>query len=91
MLINVKGEQANVPNTVGAASSFSEARTILLVHNGATARLVTVASENVNSATIGSLTMLGNTTQIIEKNNTDVVYVDAGATLKGTKVGYSIS
>ena len=35
--------------------------------------------------------MLGNTTQIIEKNNTDVVYVDAGATLKGTKVGYSIS
>ena len=91
MIINVKGEQANVPNTVGAASSFSEARTVLLVNNGNTARLVTVAENNSGISTIGSFIMLGNTTQIIEKNNTDVVYVDAGATVKGTKVGYSIS
>ena len=79
MLINVKGEQANVPNTVGAASSFSEARTVLLVNNGNTARLVTVAENNSGISTIGSFTLLGNTTQIIEKNNTDVVFVDAGA------------
>ena len=89
MLINVKGEQANVPNTVGAASSFSEARTVLLVNNGNTARLVTVAENNGGSATIGTFTILADTTELLEKNPSDVVFVNAGTDVLGAKVGFT--
>ena len=41
--ILVKGEQITVPNSVGAASSFSEATVVRLANPSANDRVVTVA------------------------------------------------
>ena len=87
--ILVKGTQANVPNTVGAASSFSEASVVRLVITTSDARLVTVAENNGGSATIGTFTILGSTSELLEKNPTDVVFVDSGTNVKGAKVGFT--
>ena len=87
--ILVKGTQANVPNTVGAASSFSEATVVRLVNTTSDARLVTVAENNGGSATVGTFTILGSTSELLEKNPTDVVFVDSGTNVKGAKEGFT--
>ena len=87
--ILVKGTQANVQNTGGAASSFSEATVVRLVNTTSDARLVTVAENNGGSATIGTFTILGSTSELLEKNPTDVVFVDSGTNVKGAKVGFT--
>ena len=87
--ILVKGTQANVPNTVGAASSFSEATVVRLVNTTSDARLVTVAENNGGSATIVTFKILGSTSELLEKNPTDVVFVDSGTNVKGAKVGFT--
>ena len=90
MLINVKGTQITVPNTVGAATSFSEATVVRLVNNsGSTGRTVTVASDNSGSTTIGTFSLLAGQTEIIEKKPTDVVYVGGGTDVKGTPIGFT--
>ena len=90
MLINVKGTQIAVPNTVGAASSFSEATVVRLVNTASTNRTVTVSSVNTNDGKIGTFTILGNTAEFVEKRPTDVVHVGGGTDVQGTKVGYTI-
>ena len=87
--ILVKGSQIVVPNTVRAATSFSEATVVRLSNPSTTDYLVTVAENNGGSATIGSFGLLANTTELLEKNPTDVVFVDSGSNVKGTKVGFT--
>ena len=91
MIINVKADQITVPNTVGAASSFSEASVVRLVNTAGTNRTVTVSSVNTGAGKIGTFTILGNTSVIIEKRPTDVVSVGGGTDVMGVKVGYNIS
>ena len=76
--ILVKGTQITVPNTVGAATSFSEATVVRLANPSANDRVVTVAENNGGSATIGTFTILADTTELLEKNPSDVVFVNAG-------------
>ena len=88
--ILVKGTQITVPNSVGAATSFSNATCVRLVNNSSsTGRVVTVAENNSGSATIGTFSLLGGQTEIIEKNPTDVVYVGGGTDVFGAKVGFT--
>ena len=87
--ILVKGTQINLPNTVGAASSFSEATVVRLVNTTTDARLVTVAEDNTGTTTIGTFTILGSASELVEKNPTNVVFVDAGTNVKGAKVGFT--
>ena len=87
--ILVKGTQINVPNTVGAASSFSEATVVRLVNTTTDARLVTVAEDNTGTTTIGTFTILGSASELVEKNPTNVVFVDSGTNVKGAKVGFT--
>ena len=87
--ILVKGTQINVPNTVSAASSFSEATVVRLVNTTTDARLVTVAEDNSGTTTIGTFTILGSASELVEKNPTNVVFVDAGTNVKGAKVGFT--
>ena len=48
----VKGTQITVPNSVGAATSFSNATCVRLVNNSSsTGRVVTVAEDNSGSTT----------------------------------------
>ena len=87
--ILVKGSQITVPNTVGAASSFSEATCVRLANPSATDYVVTVAETNSGSTTIGTFTLLGDTTELLEKNPTDVVFVNADTAVLGAKVGFT--
>ena len=87
--ILVKGTQINVPNTVGAASSFSEATVVRLVNTTTDARLVTVAEDNSGTTTIGTFTILGSASELVEKNPTNVVFVNSGTNVKGAKVGFT--
>ena len=88
--ILVKGTQITVPNTVGAATSFSNATCVRLVNSsGSTGRVVTVAENNGGSATIGTFTILADTTELLEKNPSDVVFVNAGTDVLGAKVGFT--
>ena len=87
--ILVKGSEIVVPNLVGAASSFSEATVVRLANPSTTDYVVTVATNNGGSGTIGTFTMLANTTELVEKNSTDVVFVNTGTDVLGAKVGYT--
>jgi len=87
--ILVKGTQITVPNTVGAASSFSEATVVRLANPSSNDRLVTVAESNSGISTIGTFTILADTTELLEKKPTDVVFVNAGTDVLGAKVGFT--
>ena len=87
--ILVKGTQITVPNTVGAATSFSEATVVRLANPSANDRVVTVAENNGGSATIGTFSLLAGQTEILEKNPTDVVYVGGGTDVVGAAVGFT--
>ena len=88
--ILVKGTQITVPNSVGAATSFSNATCVRLVNSsGSTGRVVTVAENNGGSATIGTFSLLAGQTEILEKNPTDVVFVGGGSDVSGAAVGFT--
>jgi len=88
--ILVKGTQITVPNSVGAATSFSNATCVRLVNSsGSTGRVVTVAENNGGSATIGTFSLLAGQTEILEKNPTDVVFVGGGTDVVGAAVGFT--
>ncbi len=84
----VKGTQIAVPNSVGAATSFSNATCVRLINNATSGgRTVTVAEDNSGSTTIGTFSLLSGQTEYLEKNPTDVVYVGGGTDCLGAKVG----
>ena len=87
--ILVKGVQITVPNTVGAASSFSEATVVRLVNTSSNNRIIAVLESNELSSAIGTFTILANTTELLEKNPTDVLYVNTGTDVLGAKVGFT--
>ena len=87
--ILVKGEQITVPNSVGAATSFSQATVVRLANPSTNDRVVTVAENNGGSATIGTFTLLANTSELVEKNPTDVVFVNTGTDVLGAQVGFT--
>ena len=86
----IKGTQITVPNSVGAATSFSNATCVRLVNNSSsTGRVVTIAEDNSGSTTIGTFSLLGGQSEIIEKKPTDVVFVGGGTDVFGAKVGFT--
>ena len=85
--LQIKGTQIVVPNSVGAATSFSNATCVRLVNNGSSGRTVTVAEDRSGSTTIGTFSLLSGQTEYLEKNPTDVVYVGGGTDCLGAKVG----
>jgi|TARA_E500000305_G_scaffold48828_1_gene38164 hypothetical protein len=87
--ILVKASEITVPNAVATASSFTEATVVRLANPSTTDYVVTIAENNGGSATIGTFTMLANTSELIEKNPTNVVFVNTGTDVKGTKVGFT--
>jgi len=86
----IKGTQITVPDSVGAATSFSNATCVRLVNSSnSTGRTVNIAENNSGSATIGTFSLLAGQTEILEKNPTDVVFVSGGTDVKGAKVGFT--
>ena len=87
--ILVKGSEAQVPNTVGAASSFSEATVVRLANPSTNDYVITVSENNSGSATVGTFTLLANTSEMLEKQPTHVVHVASGTDVLGAKVGFT--
>ena len=85
----IKGTQITVPNSVGAGTSFSEATLVRLVNTATgTDRLVTV-QETAGGTTVGTFTILRGSVEILEKQTTHTVSVNAGSDVLGAKVGYT--
>ena len=88
MRILVKGTQITVPNTAGAGTSFSEATVVRLANPSTTDYVVTV-QETAGGSTIGTFTILADSTEFLEKQPTHVVSVNAGTDVLGVKVGFT--
>ena len=87
MNILLKGSEATVP-LVAAASSFSEATVVLLSNPSTTERVITV-TETRGGSTVGTFTLLADSTEFLEKEPTHVVFVAGGTDCLGTKVGFT--
>ena len=82
------GTEITVPNTVGAGSSFSEATVVRLANPSTTDYVVTV-QETAGGTTVGTFTLLADSTELLEKKPTHVVSVNADTNVKGAKVGFT--
>jgi len=82
------GTEITVPNAVGTASSFSEATVVRLANPG-TSDLVITVQETAGGTTVGTFTLLANTTELLEKKPTHVVSVASGTDVLGAKVGFT--
>ena len=82
------GTEITVPNSVGAASSFSEATVVRLANPSTTDYVVTV-QETAGGTTVGTFTLLADSTELLEKKPTHVVSVASGTDVLGAKVGFT--
>ena len=87
--ILVKGTQINVPNSVGAGSSFSEETVVRLANVSTDTDYVVTVQETAGGTTVGTFTILRGTTELLEKQPTHTVSVNAGTDVKGAKVGFT--
>ena len=85
--ILLKGSEETVP-LVAVASSFSEATVVRLANPSTTDRIITV-TESRGGTGIGSFTLLADSTEMLEKQPTHVVFVNGGTDVLGTKVGFT--
>jgi len=86
--ILVKGAEVTVPNSVGAGTSFSEATVVRLANPSTTDYVITVSETNAGP-TVGTFTLLADTTEMLEKQPTHTVHVASGTDVLGTKVGFT--
>ena len=83
----LKGNEITVP-TVAAASSFSEATVVRLANPSTTDYVITV-TETRGGVGVGSFTLLADSTEMLEKQPTHVVFVNSGTNVLGAKVGFT--
>ena len=81
------GAEIVLPSTTGTATSFGEARIVRLVAIGVSATISVVSGQSGTG--IGSFTMTANTTEYLQKDYTQCVFATPGATVRGTKVGFT--
>ena len=86
--ILVKGTEVTVPDSVGAGTSFSEATVVRLANPSTTDYIITVSETNAGP-TVGTFTLLADTTEMLEKQPTHTVHVSSGTDVLGTKVGFT--
>ena len=87
--IIASGAEIIIPNQVGSASSLERATVVRLVNKGNTNRVVTVVEGDTSNDVVGSFTILGDTSEMLEKQPWQRVYVPAGTDVLGAKVGFS--
>ena len=88
MITLIKGTEAACGTDAAGASTFGSATAVRLVNNSGTARLVTVIDSVGGSTTIGTLTLLGNTVEIVGKKSTEAIFA-ADASVLGAAVGFA--
>ncbi len=82
-------EEEEVPNTVGAGTSFSEATLVRLVNTATGTDHVVTVQETAGGTTVGTFTILRGSVEVLEKQTTHTVSVNAGTAVLGAKVGYT--
>jgi hypothetical protein len=87
--ILVKGTEIDVPNTVGAGSSFSQATVVRLINPSTSTDYVITVQETAGGTTVGTFTLLRGTTELLEKQPTHTVSVNSGSDVRGAKVGFT--
>jgi len=80
-------DEITVPGSTGAATSFSSATVVRLVNNNNSAAVVSVVQTQGGTG-VGTFTMLGNTTEYLEKQPSYCVFA-VGGTVTGVKVGFT--
>ena len=88
MITLIKGTQAACGTDAAGASIFGGAAAVRLINTTSTARLVTVIDSVGGSTTIGTLTLLGNSVEIIGKKSTEAIFA-ADASVLGAAVGFA--
>jgi len=83
----LKGAEASLPTTTGAAVSFTQATVVRLVNTDSANHLVTVV-ETQGGTVVGSFTLPTGAVEYLEKNPTQCVFA-ANAGVKGAKVGFT--
>ena len=87
--ILIKGTQIAVPNTVGAGTSFSESTLVRLVNTATATDHVVTVQETAGGTTVGTFTILRGSVEVLEKQNSHTVSVNAGTAVLGAKIGYT--
>jgi len=87
--ILVKGTEIDVPNTVSAGSSFSQATVVRLINPSTSTDYVITVQETAGGTTVGTFTILRGTTELLEKQPTHTVSVNSGSDVRGAKVGFT--
>ena len=84
----IKGTEAALGTSTGAASNFSRAIYVRLFNSGASTTRHLVTLEQADGTDIGTMTLAGGESVVIHKNPTDKLFA-ANAGVKGAAVGFS--
>ena len=72
---------------LSSATNVSSASVVRIFNSDSSA--TTVTKKDSGGSTIGTFTILANTSEMLEKNPTNIVFVNAGTDVLGAKVGYT--
>ena len=84
----LKGDEIALPITAGAGTSFDQATVVRLYNSDSNPHVVTV-EQTAGGIGVGSMTLPAGHVEFLEKNPAYTVYADS-ATVKGTKVGFTV-
>ncbi len=86
--VKVLGQEAALPTTTGAATSFSSATVVRLVNTATAADHLVTVVETQSGTVVGSFTIMRSQSQLLEKQPSHCVYA-ANVAVLGAKVGFT--
>ena len=84
----VKGAEAALPTTTGTGTSISQARVVRVVNTATGADHKVTIQDTAGGTTLGSFTVARSTSEIFEKEPTDIVWA-ANAAVLASAVGFT--
>jgi hypothetical protein len=84
--LKIKSNEADLAAGIGNSTTVGSATLVRVVN--ASGGSVVINLQNSAFTGIGSITMINNTTEIIEKTGSDLIYA-LGGTVKVSKIGFT--
>jgi hypothetical protein len=88
MRLLLKGAEAALPSTQGAATSLSNARAVRVVNSATDADHLVTIQDTAGGTTMGSFTLMRSSSEVFEKEPTHVVFA-ANTAVKAAAVGFT--
>tara|TARA_S200000501_G_scaffold155891_1_gene147150 strand:+ start:1219 stop:1488 length:270 start_codon:yes stop_codon:yes gene_type:complete len=88
MRLLLKGAEAALPATVGTATSLSNARVVRVVNTATGADHLVTIQDTAGGTTLGSFTVMRSTSEVFEKEPTDVIFA-ANTAVLASAVGFT--